>query len=352
MIRVAILGAKGYVAEELIRLLLGHSEAEIHSLFSESEKEAKDISDIFPEFRKQLSMPVSNKPDDNLKSCDIAFVSKPDFQSEKWIPDLLGYGMRVIDLSAAYRHSKDKAVYGLTELYREDIKSAKLVANPGCYPTNVILACAPLLRSGLVDPSDIIVDSYSGISGAGTHKKEETYLYCERDENIVAYRVLEHQDVPEMEQELGILAGTDVTITFVPHLAPLKRGIMSTIYLKPKERVKITLSHLYDIYHSAYTGEHFIRIMKEGEPPALQNVVGSNFCDIGLFFSEKLRRIVVMSATDNLVKGAAGQAIQNMNVMYGFKETTALLGINSRVYASINQAELGYSGVPVFLSSS
>jgi N-acetyl-gamma-glutamyl-phosphate reductase len=352
MIKVAILGAKGYVAEELIRILLRHPEVEIHSLFSESEKESRNISDVFPEFRKQLSMPVSNKADDNLKSCDVAFVSKPDFQSEKWIKTLLGYGMRVIDLSAAYRRSKDEAVYGLTELYREDIKTAKLVANPGCYPVNVILACAPLLETGLVNPTDIIIDSYSGISGAGNHRTEKKYLYCERDEDIVAYKVLEHQDVPEMEQELGILARTDVTVTFVPHLAPLKRGIMSTIYLKPKEGARFSLSQLYDVYQRAYAEEHFVRVMREGEPPGLQNVVGTNFCDIGLFFSERLRRIVLMSATDNLGKGAAGQAIQNMNVMYGFEETTALSGINSKAGTSIHQAEPAYSGTPVFLSSS
>ena len=350
MIKVAILGAKGYVARELIRFLTGHPSVEIHSLFSESETEPRDIGDIFPEFRKQLSITVNNKPDSDLWSCDIAFVSKPDFQSEKWIPDLLNHGMRVIDLSAAYRCHKEQAVYGLTEIYREDIRAAKLVANPGCYPVNVILACAPILRGGLVNLHDIVVDSYSGISGAGS-KKDGIYLYCERDENIVAYKVLTHQDVPEMELEMGALAKSGVTITFVPHLAPLMRGIMSTIYLKLREGERVTLSHLYDIYESAYAGEPFVRVMRENEPPALQNVVGTNFCDIGLFFSEKLRRIVIMSATDNLLKGAAGQAIQNMNVMYGLEETTALLNVNSKARASIKQSNLDYSGVPVFLSA-
>ena len=335
MIKVAILGAKGYVARELIRLLLGHPDVEIHSLLSESETDSRDIGDVFPEFRKQFSRTISNKPDDHFWSCDVAFVSKPDFQAEEWIPALLDHGMRVIDLSARYRRSKREAAYGLTEIYREDIKTAKLVANPGCYPVNVILACAPLLKQGLVNLADIVVDSYSGISGAGAGPKQDgTYLYCERDENIMAYKVLSHQDTPEMEQELGALAKSDVTITFVPHLAPLIRGIMSTIYLKLKEGEKITLSRLHDIYESAYEGEPFVRVMKEGESPALQNVIGTNFCDIGLFFSEKISRIVVMSATDNLVKGAAGQAIQNMNVMYGLEETTALSKANSKARAS------------------
>ena len=355
-VRVAILGAGGYVAEELIRLLLGHPYVEIHSLLSESGKEPEiDIGDIFPKFRKQIQQTVVNKADENLWSSDIAFVSKPNKQAMKWVPQLLEHSIRVVDLCAIYRfrdaktyektyndihtspHLIKEAVYGLTEVYRGSIRNAKLVANPGCYPVSVILGCAPLLKQGLVNPTDIIVDSYSGISGAGKMPDNSngiTYSFVERDENIMAYSVLQHRHAPEMEQELGAVAKEDVTISFVPHLVPLRQGIMSTIYLALKEGGKTTLSDLRDIYKNTYAKEPFVRVMNEGETPSLRSVERTNFCDIGLFYNEESGRIVVMSAIDNLGKGAAGQAIQNMNVMLGFEEMTSLSTANSEAGAS------------------
>lgn len=347
--KVAILGADSYVAEELIKLLLGHPEVELHSLLSEHQEKDQDIGDLYPKFRKQLNLVVVNKPDDNFWSSDVAFVSKPTSGAMKWVPKLLECDIRVIDMGADYRFHDariyeetykvkhetpellNESVYGLTEIYRESIRTAKLVANPGCYPVSVVLGCAPLLKQGLVNHADIVVDSYSGISGAGklNSLSNDIYDFVERDENITAYSVLQHRHVPEMEQELGVLAKEDVAISFVPHLVPIRRGIMSTVYLTLKEGERISLPHLRDIYENAYAKEPFVRILREGEAPSLQSVERTNFCDIGLFYNEKLKRIVVISAIDNLGKGAAGQAIQNMNVMLGIEETTALSTSNS-----------------------
>lgn len=371
--KVAILGAGGYVAEEMIRMLLGHPDVEICSLLSESGKEPEaDIGDIFPRFRKQIQQSVVNKPDSKLWSCDIAFVSKPNNQAMHWVPQLLKHGLRVIDLCAVYRFRNAKiyeeiynephespqlakeAIYGLTEVYRESIRTAKLVANPGCYATSVILGCAPLSKQGIGNPTDIIVDSYSGISGAGkmpSNSNGMSYNFVERDENIMAYSVLQHRHAPEMEQELGALAKKDVRVSFVPHLVPLRQGIMSTIHIALNEGERITLSDLHDIYTNAYTEEPFVRVMKKGEAPDLRSVERTNFCDIGLFYNERLKRIVIMSAIDNLGKGAAGQAIQNMNVMCGFEETAALLQGNLIARASTMQTDPNRYSAPVFSTS-
>lgn len=365
--KVAILGAGGYVAAELIELLLGHPQVEIHSLLSETVEE-QDIGDIFKRFRNRLSLTVVKNPDDKLWSSDIAFVSKPTSGSMKWVPDLLKHGIRVIDMGAAYRLKNvgtyeetyekhinpdllKKAVYGLTEIYRESITTANLVANPGCYPVSVILGCAPLLKNGIVKPGEIIADSYSGITGAGKmNGSNGIYSFVERDEDVTAYSVLQHRHAPEMDQELGALAKEHIAISFVPHLVPIRRGIMSTIYLTLKEGEKTTSLHLRDIrdiYEDAYAKEPFIRIMKEGETPSLQGVERTNFCDIGLFYNEKMGRIVVISAIDNLGKGAAGQAIQNMNVMLGIEETIALTNVNYGPQAS-HDMDLGITFAPAF----
>ena len=340
MVNVAVIGTAGYAAKELIELLSGHPEAEIVTLVSESSLEGTDVGDIWPRFRGQLEIATTQRTD---VSCDVAILAKPTGAAQKHTQRLNEDGVRIIDLSASFR-LKDvtvyestynerhlcpdlipDAAYGLTEFHRDEIAKARLVANPGCYPVSAILACAPLFTRKLVDPNDVIVDSYTGVSGAGRNVGDETYLYVERDENITPYKVLEHRHAPEMEQELGILSGQDVVAAFVPHLAPMARGIMTSVYLKPAAPSRVNLAQLRELYQSAYFDEPFVRLMPEGEPPSVANVVGTNFCDIGLFYSDRHGRIVVQSALDNLVKGAAGQAIQNMNVMFGLDETAGLL---------------------------
>jgi len=341
VVKVAILGATGYAARELIKLLQGHPQVEIEKLTSDS-KQGRSISDIFPQFERLIDK-VTTGDSDIDTSIDVVIIAKKDFYSMEKCPDLLRKGFRVIDLSADFRLKDPKlyptwykqehkspgllptAVYGLTEIYRDDIKHAQLVANPGCYPVSIILGCAPLFKNKLVDPANIVVDSMSGISGAGKNQQEE-YLYCEREGNIKPYNVGTHRHTPEMEQELGNLAGEEVLLTFAPYLAPMERGIISTIYLSLKEEHRaLSLSDLYDLYNKFYKGEPFIRI-RTLDKLSTEYVAYTNFCDIGLFAdSRKPGRIVVMSALDNLVKGAAGQAIQNLNVMFGIEETAGLL---------------------------
>ncbi len=345
MIKVGILGTSGYVAKELIRLLLGHPDCSIECLVSHSSGKGKDINDIFKEFRKVLSRRTTDDIS-ALKNCDVVITSKPDSDSLRDIPDLIKLGLRVIDMSAAYRFNDpneyekiykrehtspellEKSIYGLTELHRHEIKDAQLIANPGCFPISAILSCAPLIKNHLIDPEDIIVDSYSGISGAGAHPEDPyNYLFCELDGNIVPYKVCEHRHTGEMEQELTLLAQSKTLITFVPHLSPMKRGIMSTLYLKLRKPYP-SLKELIVLYSTFYEDEFFVRIMEQGEVSTIRNIAGTNFCDISIF-TNGTYRVVILSAIDNLVKGAAGQAIQNLNVMFGLNETTGLVGINS-----------------------
>ena len=340
MVKVAVVGTAGYSAREAIELLIGHPQADIVSLVSDSRPEGTDVGDIWPRLRGQLSKTTSRSVD---SSCDVAILAKPTRAAQEYARELHGRGLRVIDLSASFRlrdlelyeqtygekhlcpELVPQAVYGLPEIHRPEVAEATLVANPGCYPVSAILACAPLFKNGVAEPDDVIIDAYSGISGAGRSVADETYLYVERDENITPYHVLAHRHAPEMEQELGALAGREVVASFVPHLAPMARGIMATIHLEPKDPSVLRSAVLREIYETAYADEPFVRLMPEGESPSISNVVGTNFCDIGLFFSERQGRIVILSAIDNLVKGAAGQAIQNMNIMFGLDETAGLL---------------------------
>jgi N-acetyl-gamma-glutamyl-phosphate reductase len=258
------------------------------------------------------------------------------------VPTFLEMGKQVVDLSADYRlrdHREyekwyephlspallKKAVYGLPEIKRAKIAGADLVANPGCYPTSVILGLAPLLKKKLIDPASIIADSKSGVTGAGRSAKVDN-LYCEVNEGFKAYGVGGvHRHIPEIEQELAHLAGEKLTITFTPHLVPMDRGILSTIYAAPVQSV--TTSDLLRLYNDFYKGEPFVRVLPEGSFPSTAFVRGSNFCDIGLAVDSRSGRIIVVSAIDNLVKGASGQAVQNMNIMCGFPETMGLEGL-------------------------
>jgi N-acetyl-gamma-glutamyl-phosphate reductase len=256
------------------------------------------------------------------------------------VPVLLKAGKRVVDLSADYRlkdvkiyekfyqvKHKDKAhltesVYGLPELYRTKIKNAKLVANPGCYPTASILALAPLLALGLADPGSIIIDAKSGVTGAG-RKIAEGFLFSEINEDFKAYKVNMHQHAPEIDQELSKLAGKKIKVTFVPHLLPINRGILATIYAKKAKNVKRKRQSLTDTYKKFYKKEPFVRIREEGQMPRIKDVVHTNFCDIGI--KEDAQGAIIVAAIDNLLKGASGQAVQNLNIMCGFSEYTALL---------------------------
>ncbi len=254
------------------------------------------------------------------------------------IPDLLAGGCRVVDLSADFRLSDlstyeswyqehtapellGEAVYGLPELFREQIPSARLLANPGCYPTSVALAMAPLLANKLIDATTIIVDSKSGTSGAGRAAKVDT-LFCEVNEGFKAYSLPRHRHTPEIEQTLGRLAGSDVTISFTPHLLPVNRGILSTCYATLSGC--LSLEELHDIYLEMYASETFVRVLPKGLLPNISQVRGSNYCDIGLAVDDRTGRVIAIAAIDNLVKGAAGQAVQNMNLMLALPENTGL----------------------------
>jgi len=340
MVNVGIVGVSGYTGQELIRILLNHPGIKISGLFSSSSA-GLSISEIFPEFSSRLDL-ICLKPDAKtiIDKCDLIFLALPHTTSMDLAPQLLKAGKRVIDLSADYRlkdlkayekfyqhKHKDKlnlktSVYGLPELHRAEIKKAKIIANPGCYPTAAILALAPLVSLNLTDLDSIIIDAKSGVSGAGKKIAEE-FFSSEEKEDFKAYKVGIHQHTPEINQGLSGLAGKKIKVTFVPHLLPLNRGILETIYVKKAKTAKLKTKSLIQLYKNFYTKEPFVRIKAEGEFPRLKDVVGTNFCDIGI--KDSADSAIIISAIDNLLKGASGQAVQNMNIMYGFAETSGLL---------------------------
>ena len=337
--KASIIGATGYTGVELLRLLSGHPDVEIAYLTSESQTGA-DILETYPHLRRFYSKALVSleKIDEILAESDVVFVALPHGHAMEVGKRAQGAKARVIDLGADYRFRdtavyeawykvahKDQAaqaVYGLTELNREAVKTAKILANPGCYTTASILALTPLLAKGLIDPETIVIDAKSGVTGAGRGLKLNTH-FCEASENFMAYGVASHRHTPEIEQELSKAAGEAVTITFTPHLLPISRGILATSYAKLKAGV--TAEQISAAYEQLYGNEFFIRLLGRGACPATKNVRGSNFVDLGWQLDERTGRIIVMSAIDNLVKGAAGQAVQNMNVMFGLKETSGLL---------------------------
>lgn len=342
MITVAIVGASGYTGLELIRLLDRHPEVTITSVTSE-QSAGKPISDLFPTLRGRCDLLLEPlDPPTIAAKAELIFTALPHQAAMAVVPAFLEAGRKVIDLSADYRlhdptvysawyetHKNPEllqaAVYGLPELRRETIRSACLVANPGCYPTSIILGLKPLLDAGLINPASIIADSGSGVSGAGRAAKVDS-LYCEVNEGFKAYGVGGlHRHTPEIEQELSELAGQPVTITFTPHLVPMDRGILSTIYATPTRAV--TTDELVALYAVAYRDEPFVRPLGKGQLPSTAFVRGSNFCDIGVTVDSRTNRVIVVSAIDNLVKGASGQAIQNMNLLCGFPETQGLEGL-------------------------
>ncbi len=339
MQRVAVVGASGYTGVELLRLLSRHPATQLVSVTSR-QYAGQSVGEVFPSLQGSLDLVFEDVDPARLADrADLVFTAVPHQAAMEMIPALLEAGCRVVDLSADFRirsqavyeewyqaHTAPEllaeAVYGLPELFRKEIPAARLIANPGCYPTSVALALAPLLEGRLIDPATIIVDSKSGTSGAGRAAKVDS-LYCEVNEGFKAYGLPRHRHTPEIEQTLGQLAGRDVTISFTPHLLPVNRGILSTCYASLG--APLTLDALHSLYRKRYAGETFVRVLQQGRLPNISQVRGSNFCDIGLALDERTGRVVVLAAIDNLVKGAAGQAVQNMNLMLALPETTGLL---------------------------
>lgn len=340
MHKVAVVGASGYTGVELLRLLAGHPQVTVTCVTSRQQA-GQSLGEVFPSLAGIYDLTFEAvEPAALADRAELVFLAVPHQAAMGMVPELLAAGCRVIDLSADYRlrdaavyaewyepHQTpellSEAVYGLPELYRERVRGARLVANPGCYPTSVALALTPLLRKKLIDPATIIVDSKSGTSGAGRAAKVDT-LYCEVNEGFKAYGLPRHRHTPEIEQTLSDAAGRPVTISFTPHLVPANRGILSTCYASLAG--VSSLSELLDIYRQAYAGETFVRVLPEGRLPNISQVRGSNFCDIGLAVDPRTRRVIAVSAIDNLVKGAAGQALQNMNLMFGLNESEGLRG--------------------------
>jgi len=338
MLKIGIYGASGYTGQELLKILIRHTEADVVALTSRKFK-GTPISDIYPVFKGLTNKKyIDASPEDVASLCDVVFLAVPHGEAMEVAPFFLKEGKKVIDLSADYRlrdveiyekwykkHTSPelipRAVYGLPELYRKDIIGANLVANPGCYPTGAILGLAPVLKEKCIDISSIIIDSKSGMSGAGRELSIGS-LFCEVNEGFKAYKICAHRHIPEIDQELGLLAGTDITVSFVPHLIPANRGILSTIYATLQKDV--SASDLVDLYKKFYKDEIFVRIYDEGTYPNISSVRGSNYCDIGLALDGRTGRVVIIAAIDNLIKGAAGQAVQNMNLMCGLPEDMGL----------------------------
>ncbi len=338
MIKVGIVGATAYTSLELIKILLRHPDVDISYLGTRREGDFK-ISDIFPVLTNTLDMPCSQMVQDDLpKGIDVVFVTLPPVIAMQYVPALLNAGIRVVDLSADYRIQEqstyekwyktkhtdpsnlENAIYGLPEIFREKIKKANLVANPGCYPTSAIIGLAPLIMKDYVHTEDIIIDAKSGISGRGREPKEGTH-YCECNENIEAYNVGEHRHTPEIENILSLIGQSETKVYFTPHLIPMNRGILCTIYVKIKK--KISSRDIITIYNDFYSKEPFVRVKQDNKLPKTKDVANTNFCEIAIRVVDE--RVIILSSIDNLIKGAAGQAVQNMNIMFGFKETLGLL---------------------------
>lgn len=338
MIKAAVLGATGYAGIELVRLLTNHPEVSIEILGSKSFA-GQPISEVYHNFEHILEKECTEVNLDEAAKCDIAFTALPHGASKEVIPTLIEKGLKVIDLSGDYRyddvnvyeewygekHSSPEllkeSVYGLPELHRDKIKGARLIGNPGCYTTCSILGAAPLLANKIAETKNIIVDAKSGVTGAG-RTSALPYTFCECTENSKAYKVAAHRHTSEIEQELSNIAGEPIILSFTPHLIPQKRGILSTIYVnlnRPSGTEELT-----EMYKEYYKDEFFVRVKNAGELPETKHVAGSNFVDIGITYDKRLQRAVVVSVIDNIVKGAAGQAVQNMNILFGLDEKVGL----------------------------
>ena len=338
MIRVGVIGATGYAGAELVRILCGHPEITL-TILTSRQYAGVDFDTVFPSMEGAVNLMCEELSIDRVcDTADVVFTALPHKIPMEVVPEIVRRGKKVVDLSADFRfkvaatyeahyqpHTAqallEKSVYGLCEINFDKIKSTDLVGAPGCYPTSVLLPLVPLLKRGLVDPNSIVVDSKSGVSGAG-RTLSLTAHFCEANESFKAYKVAEHRHNPEMEEVLSIEAGVPVKITFVPHLVPMSRGILTTIYAQPIK--DINAQDIRECITAFYSGRPFIRICPENRLPNTMHVRGTNYCDIGLRLDERNRRLILISAIDNLVKGAAGQAVQNMNIMLGLDETAGL----------------------------
>lgn len=337
MLTVGVVGGTGYTGVELLRLLAVHPEVDLQMVTSRSEA-GKNVSALFPNLRGFVDIEFTVPDVDTLGRCDVVFFATPNGTAMTMTPELVASGARVIDLAADFR-IKDiaewenwygmqhacaeivsEAVYGLPEVNRDAIKNARVIANPGCYPTAVTLGFLPLVEQGLIDDQHLIADTKSGVSGAGRGASTATLL-CEASENFKPYAVDGHRHLPEIKQNLAIAAGHDVGLTFVPHLTPMIRGIEASLYT-----VLIDKSvDLHALFEQHYADEPFVDVLPASTMPETRSVRGNNYCRISVFRPQDGDTVVVSSVIDNLVKGAAGQAIQNMNLMCGLEETTGLL---------------------------
>ncbi len=340
MTNVAIVGASGYTGAELARILCNHPHATLTAVTSR-QYHGRPLSQVFPNLLHKVDLVCEDLSAEELCSrADVFFTAVPHKTAMDIVPTLLAANKKVIDLSADFRirdvavyekwyqkHTAPgllgEAVYGLPEIHREAIRAGRLIANPGCYPTSIILALAPLLKAGVIDVRTIIADSKSGTSGAGRSAQVGT-LYCEVADGFRPYKVASHRHTPEIEQEINRLGDCAVHISFTPHLLPVSRGILSTVYAGLNDRIEAEA--IRQLYDRMYAGEYFVRVLADGSYPATQFVRGSNYCDIAFTVDPRTGRIIVMSAIDNIVKGASGQAVQNMNLLCGFEESAGLEG--------------------------
>lgn len=335
MVRVGIVGGTGYTGVELLRLLAQHPSVELVAITSRGDA-GKPVADMFPNLRGRVDLKFEDPAQADLAGCDLVFFATPNGIAMSQAPALLERGVRVIDLAADYRiadvpewqtwyrmtHASPewvgKAVYGLPEVNREAIRGAQLVANPGCYPTAVQLGFLPLVEAGLVDTGALIADAKSGVSGAG-RKAEVGSLFSEASDNFKAYGVAGHRHLPEIRQGLARMAGAPVGLTFVPHLTPLIRGIHATLYAKITREADFQA-----VFEQRYAAEPFVDVMPPGSHPETRSVRAANFCRVAVHRPQGGDTLVILSVIDNLVKGAAGQAVQNMNLMFGLPETEGL----------------------------
>ncbi len=343
MKKVAIVGASGYSGEILVQLLLNHPQAELVAVTSR-QYAGQTLAQVFPKFAshpKSRTLLFSEPSVEMLaQQAEVVFLALPHGVAAEYAVPLLQAGRAVIDLSADFRLKSaaiyrefyghehpapdllKQSVYGLPEIYREEIKKSRLIASPGCYPTSILLPIIPLLRAGLIRPTGIIADSLSGVSGAG-RKAEVDYLFCECNESVRPYGVPKHRHLSEIEEQLSLAAGTAVTIQFTPHLIPVNRGILTTLYLEPA--AKLEPEAMAQCYAKAYEHEPFVRLLQGKALPDTKNVVGTNVCEIAWRLDPRTGRLIVMSAEDNIVKGASGQAVQSLNLLCGWPETAGLV---------------------------
>ncbi|MDC3414378.1 N-acetyl-gamma-glutamyl-phosphate reductase [Terrihalobacillus insolitus] len=338
--KVAIVGGTGYGSIELIRLLQMHPHVEVSAIVSHSQSESA-LADIYPHVTGVLNYTLESMDIAKIKeSIDLVFFATPSGISMKYAPEFIENGVKCIDLSGDFRLKNldeyeqwykgspapktfvESAVYGLSEFYENQIKSASLIANPGCYPTATLLAILPILKLGIIDPNTIVIDGKTGASGAGRGLSLSTH-YTELNDNVRAYKIGEHQHTPEMEQTIYTETNQRTKVTFSTHLLPMTRGIMCTIYATLNE--PLSTADVLQQYREFYQNQPFVRVRSEGNLPTTKEVYGSNFCDIGVHADDRTGRVTIVSVIDNLVKGASGQAIQNMNIMNGWNQTTGLM---------------------------